>query len=81
MLDGEEVREGAEDSEIFAEIAENKYLPSFKFKGYPDLPEDDDGMNSPRIRDEIWSAYEPQSLDETGASQLRQNPQFQDKII
>ena len=68
VLDGDEARDGAEEGDIFAEIAENKHLPNFNFNGYPELPEDDDGMNSPRIRDEVWSNYEIQSQDETGAS-------------
>mmetsp|Transcript_27838 Transcript_27838/g.37180 ORF Transcript_27838/g.37180 Transcript_27838/m.37180 type:complete len:80 (-) Transcript_27838:846-1085(-) len=76
IMDGEEGRDGAEDGDIFAEMASSKYLPSFEQKEYPLLAEDDDGMNSPRIKDEVWGNYEAQSQDEAGASQMRQNPQF-----
>ena len=58
VLDGDETREGGEDADIFAELSENKHLPNFDFNGYPELAEDDDAMNSPRIRDEVWSNYE-----------------------
>lgn len=57
-MDGDEGREGTEEADIFAELAENKHLPNFDFNNYPILEIEDDGMNSPRIRDEIWSNYE-----------------------
>ena len=68
IMDGEEGRDGSDDADIFAEIASNKYLPSFDQKEYPLLEDDEDGMNSPRIRDEVWGNYEAQSQDEAGAS-------------
>ena len=76
VIDGEEAREGSEEADLFAELQGIKHLPNFKFDEYPQLEEEDDAMNSPRIKEEVWSAYELQSQDETGASQLRQNPQF-----
>lgn len=57
VIDGEEVREGADEADIFSELAENKHLPNFDINGYPLLEEVDDGMNSPRIRDEVWNNY------------------------
>lgn len=80
VIDGDEGT-GTEDADIFAEMANKKHLPNFDFNGYPILVEEDDAMNSPRIKDEVWSNYQVQSQDDTGASQLRQNPQFQDTII
>ena len=71
VLDGDEATEGSDESEIFKELATNKHLPNFNFNDYPELPEDDDTMNSPRIRDEILGNYEIQSQDDVGASQLR----------
>ena len=68
VLDGDEGNDGAQDADIFTELADNRHLPNFNFNGYPELAEDDDAMNSPRIRDEIWSNFETQSQDETGAS-------------
>lgn len=73
VLDGEE-SQGAEDTDILAEITSKKHLPNFDFNGYPQLAEEDDALNSPRIKDEVWSNFEAQSQDDTGASQLRQNP-------
>jgi hypothetical protein len=58
VLDGDEGREGVEDADIFAEIKNNKHLPSFDFNDYPILAEEEDGMNSPRIRDEVWISFE-----------------------
>ena len=58
IMDGEEGRDGNDDADIFTEIASNKYLPSFDQKEYPLMEDDEDGMNSPRIRDEVWGNYE-----------------------
>jgi len=76
VIDGEEQKEGNDDQDIFAEIAANAHLPSFDQNKYPFLPEEDDGMNSPRIKDEIWGNYEIQSQDDSGCNALRQNPTF-----
>lgn len=57
ILDGDEGA-GTEDADIFAEIANKKHLPNFDFNGYPILAEEDDAMNSPRIKDEVWSNFE-----------------------
>ena len=61
----------AEEADIFAEVNNNKHLPNFDFNNYPILAEEEDAMNSPRIKDEVWSNFESQSQDETGASHLR----------
>ena len=58
VMDGEETRDGADETEIFAELNNNPHLPNFIFDGYPLLQDDEDGMNSPRIRDEVWNNYE-----------------------
>ena len=81
IIDGDEGKDGTEEADIFDELIQSKHLPDFKFDGYPTLVDEDDGINSPRIRDEIWSNYESQSTEEPGANQLRQNAQLQDLII
>ena len=70
VIDGDEGREGNEE-DIFAELATNSHLPNFNQNGYPILQEDDDGMNSPRIKDEVWGNYEIQSQEEAGCNALR----------
>ena len=60
-MDGDEGREGNEDADALNEAQGSRYLPDFDFAGYPLLSEDDDAMNSPRIKDEVWGNYESQS--------------------
>ncbi len=71
VIDGDEGREGGEDADFFNELASSKHLPDFSFDSYPLLVDEDDGMNSPRIKDEVWSNYDAQSQDETGVNQIR----------
>ena len=56
VIDGDEKGDGA-DEDIFAELSSNKHLPDFDFNKYP-LIEEEDAMNSPRIKDEAWGNYE-----------------------
>ena len=37
VMDGEETRDGADETEIFAELNNNQHLPNFIFDGYPQL--------------------------------------------
>ena len=73
-MDGDEARDGNEDADALSEPHGNRHLPDFDFNGYPLLAEEDDAMNSPRIKDEVWGNYQSQCEDEAGASTLRQNP-------
>jgi fused len=46
-----------EQLEMFAEILNDSHLPTFKFREYPML-DDEDPSVSPRIKDEVWTAFE-----------------------
>jgi hypothetical protein len=62
---------------MFAEIMNDKHLPTFKFREYPML-DDEDPSVSPRIKDEVWTAFENQSKNTTGCSHLRHDPDLLD---
>lgn len=55
------------------------HIPQFDFKAYPEMAKEFE--DSPRILDEEWQSFKQQSLDAEGASALRQNSNFLDKII
>ena len=56
ILDADEGGQ-TEEADILDELLTDKHLPNFKFHEYP-LIEEDDGMESPRIKDEVWSNFE-----------------------
>ena len=59
--------------------ATDPHIPQFKFKGYPDLA--DDFESSPRMLDEMWQKYKKQASSTQGATMLRQDHEFLDRII
>lgn len=61
VIDGDAGGEGAEDADVFNELTNSKHLPDFNFEGYPLHVDEDDGMNSPRIKDEAWVNYDAMS--------------------
>jgi hypothetical protein len=48
-------------------VVADVHLPNFKFKDYPVL-EDEDPFGSPRIKDDVWTAFENQSKNATGCT-------------
>lgn len=57
----------------------DEHIPQFDFTGYPQNPKQFE--SSPRILDETWQRYRKQSLDTAGASALRCDSDFLDRII
>jgi hypothetical protein len=55
------------------------HIPQFDFKGYPDLPNEFE--ESPRIPDETWQRYKKMSSDIAGASALRSDSEFLERLI
>ena len=56
-----------ENTEMLSDIFNDKHLPNYNFNGYP-LLDDDDPFGSPRINDEVWTAFENQSKQPPGAT-------------
>ena len=48
------------------DVPKNKHLPSFSHDAYPTISQD--GTVSPRMKDEVWTAYEQQSENKAGAT-------------
>jgi len=71
---------GSHESELLNEAMSDVHLPNFKFREYPSL-DDEDPFGSPRIKDEIWNAFENQSKNAAGCTQLRHDPDLLDNTI
>ena len=48
--------ENPDKSSLEYDVPKNKHLPTFSHDGYPTISQD--GNVSPRMRDEVWTAYE-----------------------
>lgn len=68
------------EGEVLNEAMSDVHMPNFKFREYPML-EDEDPFGSPRIKDEIWTAFENQSKNVAGCTQLRHDPDLLDQTI